>query len=189
MPELILASASPRRQELMRLAGLKFQVIPANIEEKMDQNLPITARLEKLAYEKGRPIHDLYPDAVVVSADTVVVLDDEVIGKAADRAMAGQIIRKLADRTHVVYTAVCVQVSDQRIAFTTSSEVTFYPVTDDELEDYLDTDDWIGKAGAYALQGAACRFVREIHGDYTNVIGLPIARLCQVLKKITGGII
>lgn len=182
--EIILASRSPRRAELMRYCGLQFRCEPSDIDEIMDESLPIDQRMEKLAYSKAAPIFAKHPDQIVIGADTIVYIDDQVIGKAGSKEEARAILKKLSGRQHQVMTGVCVLTDSMKTAFTQTTEVVFDDYDDQDIEDYLALNEWEGKAGAYAIQGYGCRFVKEIHGDYCNVIGLPVGPLCRFLKTL-----
>lgn len=184
MEEIILASRSPRRSELLSACHIPFVQEPSDIEEVMDESLPLDKRMQQLAYQKALPIALLHPNRIVVGADTIVYIDGEIIGKAHSREMAKEILNKLSGRVHEVMTGVCVLYDGKKESFVQVSQVKFYPLSNDDIEEYLDMEEWQGKAGAYGIQGAAMRFVQSIEGDYSNIVGLPVARLYQILKTI-----
>lgn len=181
---IILASRSPRRSELLTLCGIPFECEPSDIDEKMDEHLPIEKRIQDLAFHKAMPIFEKHKDRIVVGADTIVYIDDMIIGKAGSRKEAKEILERLSGRTHQVITGVCILSKQGQETFSVSTDVVFYELDDQEIEDYLNLNEWQGKAGAYAIQGYGCRFIREIHGDYSNVVGLPIAKLYRLLKTL-----
>jgi len=183
-PRLILASASLRRQELMKLLRIDFEVKGSEVPEKIrGDELPETL-VRRLALTKAEAVHKTSSDAWVVSADTVVVCDTEILGKPASVAVAGEMLRKLSGRVHKVLTGVCIrnfQTSDVSCVTTT---VRFTQLSRQEIDDYLDTGEPLGKAGGYAIQGYGSRFVQSITGCYFNVVGLPLAHLYQRLMSL-----
>lgn len=184
MKELILASASPRRKELMSLAGWEYRVCPADVDERLPQGLPVEQSAEFLAKIKGQAVQADHPHAVVISADTIVVSQGEILGKPVDEADARRMLRALSGKTHEVHTGVAVFFPDKApVTFTERTRVTFYPLTDEEIDAYVATREPMDKAGSYGIQGKGCVLVKEIAGDYYNVVGLPIARLTRLLKK------
>ncbi len=182
MNKIILASASPRRKELLMQAGIDFTIDASSIEETMDMSLPIEQRIAKLAADKAEPIHLKYKDAVVIGADTVVYLDGMIIGKAKDEEDAYRIHALMSNKKHTVYTGVAIYIGDQLISFTDATDV-YFKETESMIKDYIDSKDWIGKAGAYAIQGKADIFVDHIEGDINTVIGLPVKKVLEVLKE------
>lgn len=181
---IILASRSPRRMELLSLCGIDYVVEPSDIDEVMDESLPMDQRMQLLAYQKALPIAKKHPDEIVVGADTIVYIDDLVIGKAHSRQEASAILHRLSGRCHEVMTGVCVLVGNEKHTFTQTTSVKFFDLSDEDIEEYLDLDEWQGKAGAYAIQGYAVRFVEKIDGDYSNIVGLPVAKLYRLLKSL-----
>lgn len=181
---VILASRSPRRTELLNLCGVEHIIMPADIKETMDESLPLDLRMQKLAYDKALPIAKAHPDEIVIGADTIVYIDGTIIGKARNLEDARRILKSLSGRTHEVLTGVCVLYKKQRYTFTTHSEVTFCAIEKQDLEDYLALNEWQGKAGAYAIQGQAVRFIEKINGDYSNIVGLPVVPLLRILKSL-----
>ena len=183
----ILASASPRRKELLELAGFQFEVIPSSIEEKISKTLAPYELVMELALEKANDVFckHVQKDCVVIGADTIVVYRDEILGKPADKAEAYDMLSMLADRTHQVYTGVALVISKKgRVhtnTFYESTDVTFCPISREDLHAYIETGDPLDKAGAYGIQGSFAIHVKCIHGDYNNVVGLPVSRLYQGL--------
>lgn len=182
--QIILASRSPRRRELLDLAQIQYVCLPSDIEEVMDESLPLNQRIEKLAYQKALPIFEKHQDSIVIGADTIVCIDGEVIGKPKDEVDARRILNKLSGRTHQVITGVSILTSTKEIRFSQTSDVLFYELSLEEIDDYILSNEWDGKAGGYAIQGYACRFIKEIKGDYSNIVGLPIAMVYQALKTL-----
>ncbi len=180
--KIILASTSPRRKELLEREGIDFIVDASFIEETLDDSLPIDERLRQLAIKKATPIHQKYPQDIVIGADTVVYFENQVIGKAHSREEANQILHRLSHHKHDVYTAVAIYDADTLTSFCEKTEVYFKDITD-MIEAYLDSNEWEGKAGAYGIQGAAEVFVDHIVGDKDNVIGLPVCRIKDYLLK------
>ncbi|MBE5923303.1 MAG: septum formation protein Maf [Lachnospiraceae bacterium] len=189
---IILASGSPRRKELLEQAGLTFTVIPSDAEEKIEGDTPDHI-CENLAYIKAKDVFDKESatskkEMIVIGADTIVWYDGEVLGKPEDEQEAFDMLNLLSDRVHQVYTGVCVIYKAEdgihTELFHERTDVTFYPITPYELKEYIDTKDCMDKAGAYGIQGPFAVHIKQINGDYNNVVGLPIARLYQVLKNI-----
>ena len=184
--KIILASASPRRKELLEREGISFTIDASSIDEVLNPHLPIKARLEALAIEKGAPIHDRHPDDVVISADTTVYHNGEIIGKPKDEEDAKNILMSLSNDTHIVYTAVSIWIANQKhFAWVEETFVTFKDITK-MIPEYLESGEWQGKAGAYGIQEwIGYVAVTRIEGSYFNVMGLPIQKLYSELKKIS----
>lgn len=182
MKPIILASSSPRRKELLEKAGIPFTVEPSNIEEVLDPSLSVEDRLKKLALAKGMPIHLKHPDDIVISADTTVYHDGQIIGKAKNREEAKKILLSLSDDTQTVYTAVAIFFPEETVNFIDSTKVVFKKI-DDMIDDYLDTGEWKNKAGAYAIQMKGQAFIKSVDGDVDTVIGLPVKRVERILEE------
>lgn len=180
---LILASASPRRQELLKLIDSSFVCAPANIDETVTENIETEKIPEYLALKKARHVYGSNPDSTVIGCDTGVFLDGEMIGKPKDEADAFEILKKLSGRTHKVITGCAVIGKNGEKSFSQITEVDFYTMSDDEILDYIKTGEPMDKAGAYGIQGFAARFIKEIRGDYFNVVGLPVSMLYRALRK------
>lgn len=188
-PSLVLASASARRSELLQSAGIAFEVIPANIDERLAPAEAPGAFARRIAREKAEAVrqhlapHDTRP---VLAADTIVVVDGETFGKPEDRADARRMIHLLADREHEVLTAFCLLDAKHCIEQTVRTRVRFRRIDAKELERYLDRASWQDKAGAYAIQAEAGAFVRAIEGSYSNVVGLPLCETLEALVSLRG---
>lgn len=181
----ILASASPRRRELLARTGLSFTVIPSQVEEQITGSVPAEV-VKELAAQKAMDVWKHHADAgdIVIGADTIVVYRDEILGKPADEAEALDMLSMLADRTHQVYTGVSLIRGTKIHTFYECTDVTFYPIDREDLLRYIATGDPMDKAGAYGIQGDFSIHVKCIRGDYNNVVGLPVGRLYQELKKL-----
>jgi septum formation protein len=180
---LVLASASPRRQDLLRDAGIPFEVQPANIPE---DPLPWESAkdcAERLAREKALAVARQRPHDCVLGADTVVVVDDEILGKPTNSADAARMLRLLSGRDHRVITGVCLVIEGQTFTSSESTLVKMNRITDQEIADYVATGEPTDKAGAYAIQGIASRWIPRIEGDYSNVVGLPVAMVFRMLRE------
>lgn len=178
------ASTSPRRKELLEREGIDFIIDASSITEYFDSSLEIEERLKKLAYDKGVSIHEKYPDDVVISADTTIYHNGKIIGKAHSAHEAREILESLSGDTHSVFTSVAVFYKDQVCIFVDETKVTFKNIND-MIDDYLSIDEWKGKAGAYAIQGVAGKFIEEVQGDIDNVIGLPVKHVIEVIETLT----
>jgi len=181
---LILASASPRRAELLRNAGIAFTVEPAHVPEEPMPDEPPLQYAQRLAREKALAIFARHSDAVVLGADTVVVVDEHLLEKPRDEADAARMLRLLSARTHEVITGVCLIALGFERTEAEITEVTFSPLTDDEIAGYIATREPMDKAGAYAIQGIASRWVERIDGCYFNVVGLPVPRVYRMLEAL-----
>ena len=179
---LVLASASPRRQELLRNAGISFEVQPAEIPEDTHPGEPAKDCAERLARDKALAVARQRPRDVVLGADTIVVVDGQILGKPADRADAVRMLRMLSGREHRVITGVALVVSGQWFVASEITNVTFSEITEREIADYVATGEPMDKAGAYAIQGIASRWVPRVEGDYSNVVGLPVALVYRMLR-------
>lgn len=180
---LVLASSSPRRQELLRNAGIAFEVQPANIAEDPLPNEPPQACAERLAREKALAIAHLRPNDAILGADTVVVIDHQNLGKPIDASDAARMLRLLSGRTHRVITGVCLISNGEVTVASESTSVEMSEIAEQEIADYIATGEPMDKAGAYAIQGIASRWIPRIEGDYSNVVGLPIARVYRMLRE------
>jgi septum formation protein len=180
---LILASASPRRRELLARVGIVFEVDPADTDETRAPGEPAVAYAARVAEDKARVVAARHPGAAVLAADTVVVVDGDVLGKANDEAEAHSMLSRLSARTHQVTTAVhLVAPIGGQAAFTVHTEVEFRALGTRELSGYLASGEWRGKAGAYAVQGIGAGLTRAVRGSYTNVVGLPLVEVLEALE-------
>jgi septum formation protein len=182
----ILASASPRRQELLRQAGLKFRIVPAHVnEEQLPQENP-RGHVRRLAANKAAAVAGKYPGAWVLGADTIVVIDGLILGKPQDKKQAMEMLRRLSGREHEVFTGFTIA----RIASKASktkvirSAVRFKQISPEEMQWYTDCAEPYDKAGGYAVQGKGAYFIKSIRGSYTNVIGLPLCEVLEELKQL-----
>ena len=181
-PKLVLASASPRRQELIQLLGLKAEIHPSGIAEDVTEADP-SLLVQKLAFQKVEDVAKQYPkDHLVIGADTVVFFEDRILGKPKNEEDAYRMLSALSGRTHQVYTGVSLHFQGKKMGFYEKTEVQFARLTEREIWDYIESKEPMDKAGAYGIQGRFAPFVKGIAGDYYNVMGLPLARLYQALK-------
>ena len=181
-PKLVLASASPRRQELIQLLGLRAEIHPSGIAEDVTEADP-SLLVQKLAFRKAEDVAKQYPkDYLVVGADTVVFFENRILGKPKSEEDAYKMLSALSGRTHQVYTGVSLHFQGKKMGFYEKTEVQFARLTEREIWDYIESKEPMDKAGAYGIQGRFAPFVKGIAGDYYNVMGLPLARLYQALK-------
>ena len=190
MRKIILASASPRRRELLANAGVMFQVCPGNSEEKITKEKPEDI-VKELSLQKAMAVasrFDMEDGTVILGADTIVSFDGRILGKPENEDAAVNTLTLLQGKTHQVYTGVTIMeqqkdASWKTITFAESTDVSFYPVSEDEIRRYVATGEPMDKAGSYGIQGGFGVYVKEIRGDYTNVVGLPVGRLFYESKK------
>lgn len=182
MNTVILASASPRRKELLGLITEEFTIIPSGVEETVPDGIPPEKQPEFLAKLKAEDIAKKYPHDIIIGADTSVIIDDCVLGKPDGREEARSMLNRLSGRTHKVITGCAVIKNGECRSFSSVTEVEFYRLTDKETEDYIATGEPFDKAGAYGIQGKGGLLVKAIRGDWFNVVGLPVAELARVLK-------
>jgi septum formation protein len=183
--KFILASASPRRRELLASIGLAFDVLPSNVPEVHQDGEAPEEYVARLSREKAEALANEHPNRWVIAADTTVLLDEQLLEKPADQADAMRMLGMISGRTHIVYTGVTLvhaerKYRDTRVA---ESEVRMLPLSDEDIEWYIATGEPLDKAGAYAVQGIGAMFIESIHGSYTNVVGLPLATLFQMLRR------
>ncbi len=183
-PRVILASASPRRRELLSLIRIAHEVQPANVDESLLAGETPQGHAERLAREKARTIADREPAAVVIAADTIVVVDGDILGKPTDRDAAAVMLRRLSGRTHRVFTAIAVARADRIRAAVEQVEVTFRPLNEAEIAAYIATGEPMDKAGAYGIQGFGATIVERVNGDYFSVMGLGLRRLVELLAEV-----
>ena len=187
---LILASGSPRRKQLMRMAGLLFTVEPADVPEIIPDGMAPEKESEFLAAVKAGYIlsqqQEKNRDALVIGADTTVLCGGRVLGKPKDKAEAKEMLRFLSGKVHEVRTGGAIVGEEVNETFTSVTKVEFYELTDEEIDWYVSTNEPMDKAGAYGIQGFGCRLVKRIEGDYFTVMGLPIAEVVRRIEKIRG---
>ena len=180
---LILASRSPRRSELLKAAGISFEVLAADVDETPHPNEAPDAYVERLAIEKARAVSAMRPVARVIGADTTVTIDGEILGKPVDEADARRMLRLLSGRPHDVHTGVALVSARGVRSAVETTRVWFSPMTDEDISWYVATGEPVDRAGAYAIQGYASRFIPRIEGSYSNVVGLPVALVSSILRE------
>jgi septum formation protein len=181
--KIVLASASPRRKEILGSLGVDFTVCVSDADENSDISDP-EALVRFLSLKKAENVIKKHPDAIVIGADTVVYLEGEgIMGKPKNAADAHRMISALSGRVNEVYTGVTVADADNTETFAVKTLVSFKKLTEDEIREYVAKEECLDKAGAYAIQGMACVFIDRIEGDYFNVVGLPVSPLYDILKK------
>jgi septum formation protein len=183
-PRIILASQSPRRRDLLTLIGIRHDVLPADLDETMLPGEEPAAHAERLARAKAEQLARQHPDAVVVGSDTIVVIDDVVLGKPRDAAEARRMLRQLSGRSHTVMTAVAVARGGRTVSAVELVGVTFRSLSDAEIDAYIDTGEPMDKAGAYGIQGYGAVIVERIEGDYFAVMGLALGVLVKLLREV-----
>ena len=181
--QLILASQSPRRRELMALCEIPFTIVNPQVDETLSTDIPLEQAVTDLAMRKAQEVFAKHPDSVVIGADTIVVIDGEVLGKPVEAPVAIEMLRKLSGRKHQVVTGVCVIGPGSTESFHSVTEVEFYELNEEQIKKYVDSKVCLDKAGAYGIQDKGALFIKGIIGDYYTVMGLPIARVYQSLKK------
>jgi septum formation protein len=181
-PRVILASASPRRRELLTLVGIDHEVSPANIDESILPGESAREHAERLA--RGKAIAIAVSDAVVLGSDTIVVVDGDILGKPRDRQHAAEMLRRLSGRTHTVMTGVAASWEGRLVSGLEEVDVTFRALSDDEIARYIDTGEPMDKAGAYGIQGFGATIVDRVDGDYFAVMGLALNRLVRLLRDL-----
>ena len=181
---IILASASPRRSELLRAVGFEFEVIPADVEENLPEGIIPSKAVELLAKRKALAVAEHHADDIVIGSDTLVEIDGQVLGKPRNDNEALEMLMLLSGKTHNVHTGVYIAGKGFDCGFTETAQVTFFPISIEEAQQYVSTGDCNDKAGAYAIQGGAMSFVQKICGDYNAIVGLPAARLARILRGL-----
>ena len=176
---VILASASPRRKELLKLGLEEFDILPADIDETLPEFLEITQGPVYLASQKARALALEHPDALIIGCDTGVFIDDKMLGKPADRQEGEEMLRMLSGRRHQVITGCCLCYQGVEYGFQEEALVEMYPLSSAEIQSYLNTGEYSDKAGSYGIQGKGALLIKGIEGDYYNVMGRPIARLMR----------
>lgn len=180
---LILASSSPRRQELLEQVGIEFSVRVADVDEsEIVTNDPVE-KVQQLSRFKSKYVRFAHDREVILAADTVVAHKNEIFGKPSNKKEARQMIKSLSGTTHDVYTGVAIHSKDKQIVFAERTTVEFWSLDCAEINWYIETNEPDDKAGAYAIQGLGARFVKQINGDYYNVVGLPVSRVVRELRK------
>ncbi len=167
----------------MELLHIPFEVIVSDIDEQIDTQNDLVKEIEKLSYQKANAVYKLHEDALVIGSDTIVKIGNDILGKPKSTQEAAKMLRELSDNTHEVVTGVTILCNGKAETFSSVAKVTFYPLSEEEIQDYIATNEPMDKAGAYAIQGDAAKFIRSIEGDYYTIVGLPVAELYHRLKK------
>ncbi len=181
---LILASASPRRQELISMISKEVHIEPADVDESFSADTPVESVPEMLAVRKAAAVAARHPEDTVIGCDTSVIVDGEILGKPTDCEDAKRMLKLLSGTTHQVITGCAIFKSGRSLSFSETTDVTFYTLSDEEIDSYVSTGEPMDKAGAYGIQEYGSLLVKKINGDYFNVVGLPVGKLNKVLKMI-----
>ncbi len=183
---LVLASSSPSRKMLLEQAGLSFDVVVSGVDETVPSDYTPAQTVETLARRKGEAVLPLCPDRPIIAADSVVSIDGLILGKPKDDQAARETLRRLSGRTHEIFTGVCLLAEGKTDVFHMSTQVTFYPLTQEEIAEYVAMGESRGRAGAYGIEGIGVVLVQSIQGDYANIVGLPVAETIRRLHKLLG---
>lgn len=183
---LVLASSSPSRKLLLERAGLAFEVVVSGVDETVPAGFTPGQIVECLAERKGEAVFRLRPNSAIIASDSVVSIDGLVLGKPKDDTDAKRMLRRLSGRTHQVYTGVCLLAAGKKDVFHQATQVTFYDLSDEEIAEYVDMGESQGRAGSYGIEGRGVVLVRSISGDYSNIVGLPVAETLRRLKALWG---
>lgn len=181
---IILASQSPSRKMLLEQAGVKIEVIVSGVDENVPEDFTPAQTVECLARRKGEAVAALHPDRAVIAADSVVSIDGMIIGKPGDDEAAKATLRRLSGRTHKLYTGVCLLAWGESRVFHQVTDVTFYPLTEEEIAEYVAMGESTGRAGGYGIEGIGVMLVKGIAGDYPNIVGLPVAETLRRLREM-----
>ena len=184
MAHIVLASSSPRRKELLQQLGLDFEIYSPDIDESVHENELIHHYVERLARQKAQTVLKLFPEAIVIAADTSLGLDGQIIGKPESKNHAFEIWKQLSGRWHDVFSGLCVATQQQMLSQVVQTQVEFQHLTTQDMEDYWTTGEPVGKAGGYAIQGIASQYIPQIQGSYSNVVGLPLYEFAQLFKRV-----
>jgi len=184
MAHIVLASSSPRRKELLQQLGLDFEIYSPDIDESVHENELVHHYVERLAREKAQTVLKLFPEAIVIAADTSLGLDGQIIGKPESKNHAFEIWKQLSGRWHDVFSGLCVATQQQMLSQVVQTQVEFQRLTTQDMEDYWTTGEPVGKAGGYAIQGIASQYIPQIQGSYSNVVGLPLYEFAQLFKRV-----
>ena len=184
MAHIVLASSSPRRKELLQQLGLDFEIYSPDIDESVHENELVHHYVERLAREKAQTVLKLFPEAIVIAADTSLGLEGQIIGKPESKNHAFEIWKQLSGRWHDVFSGLCVATQQQMLSQVVQTQVEFQRLTTQDMEDYWTTGEPVGKAGGYAIQGIASQYIPQIQGSYSNVVGLPLYEFAQLFKRV-----
>lgn len=182
--ELVLASSSPSRKMLLEQAGLTFEVVVSGVDETVPPDYTPAQTVETLARRKGEAVLPLRPEKPIIAADSVVSIDGLILGKPKDDEAAKDTLRRLSGRTHEIFTGVCLLANGKRDVFHRSTQVKFYPLTEEEIAEYVAMGESRGRAGAYGIEGIGVVLVESICGDYSNIVGLPVAETIRRLHRL-----
>ena len=183
MKDFIVASASPRRREILEMGGFTFKILPSDCDENVSADLSPEETVKELAERKALSVLEENPDSVVLGCDTVVAMDDKILGKPENREDAFNMIKVLSGKTHRVCTGVCIASKERKESFVSVSEVEFYEISDETAKSYVATGESDDKAGAYGIQGLGGMLVKAIKGDYYTIVGLPFSETARVLHS------
>ncbi|MBI2613340.1 MAG: septum formation inhibitor Maf [Candidatus Levybacteria bacterium] len=186
MKKIILASESPRRKEILKKAGLKFKIVKSNFEEYVNSDLKPANLVKKLSLEKATAVYENHEDSIIIAADTVVVCRGKILGKPKNNQDAKDMLEFLSNKSHLIITGFAIISSDLKKPITKSEQTKVYmrKITKKEIESYVKTGEPKDKAGAYAIQGIAKKFIKIVEGDFSNAVGLPIQSVLKELKKM-----
>ncbi|MCH7314788.1 Maf-like protein [Acinetobacter sp. ANC 3882] len=184
MAHIILASSSPRRQELLQQLGLDFEIYSPDIDEAVRDGEAVEQYVERLARAKAQTVLNQYPDAIVIAADTSLSFAGQIIGKPESKQHAFEIWSTLSGQWHEVYSGICVASSARILSHVVKTKVEMQQLSHAEMEQYWATGEPLGKAGAYAIQGIAAKYIPQIRGSYSNVVGLPLYEIAQLLESV-----
>ena len=184
MANIILASSSPRRRELLQQLGLDFEVLSPDIDESVLAEESVEQYVKRLACTKAETVFQQYPNSIIIAADTTVAVGHHILGKPESKQHAFEMWKLISGRKHHVFTGVCVRTKQKKLSIVVCTEVEFQVLSLNDMECYWDTGEPIGKAGGYAIQGIAARYIPNIIGSYTNVVGLPLHETAQLLQTV-----
>lgn len=184
MKKIILASASPRRKELLETAGIEFEICVSDADETVPEGTKPADAAKMTATKKALAVAESHKDDIVIGADTIVVANGKILGKPKDKEDAEAMLSTLSGIEHEVITGVCIVNSGEINAFEQISKVKFYDLSSEEISAYVSTNEPMDKAGSYGIQGKGCTLVEKIDGDYFNIVGLPVAKVIREIRKI-----
>ena len=184
MKKIILASQSPRRKELLEKCGYPFEIDVADIDESISNTKDLNEEIRQLSIRKAKAVLERHEDCIVIGSDTIVVIDHEVLGKPHTKEEAKEMLEKLSGKTHQVITGIAIISNQRTYSNTSTSYVTFEVLSKEEIDKYVATNEPMDKAGAYAIQGIASRYIKNINGDYYSIMGFPVSMVYEELKNI-----
>lgn len=184
MAHIILASSSPRRRELLQQLGLNFDIHSPDIDESVLEQESVKQYVERLACTKAEAVFQQYPNSIIIAADTTVAVDHHILGKPESKQHAFEMWQRISGRKHDVFSGVCVRTITEKSSIVVRTQVEFQQLSLNDMESYWATGEPLGKAGAYAIQGIAARYIPRIEGSYSNVVGLPLYETIQLLQSV-----